>query len=153
MAQGTAQVKVITTVGKEYKQKRMTGLTANPFTYIALGTGNSADAAVGDTTLTTETSATGLARSSVTPTVSTAGVATWTKTFTNSSAASVVISELGILNASSSGQLLLHVTLGTSNFVTLVAGEDTAIGATEATLTQTQGLSARWYVELQRTDV
>jgi hypothetical protein len=132
MAQGTAQVKVVTTVGKQYKQNRLTGLTANAFTYIALGTGNSADAAVGDTTLTTETAATGLARASVTPTVSSAGVATWTKTFTNGSGGSVIISEIGILNASSSGQLYIHATLGTSNFITLVNGASLVITVTDA---------------------
>jgi hypothetical protein len=132
MAQGTAQVKVQTTIGKQYKQNRLTGLTANAFTYIALGTGNTADAAVGDTTLTTETSATGLGRSSVTPTVSTAGVATWTKTFTNSSGSSVVLSELGILNNSSGGQLYIHVTFGTSNFITLANGAALIVTITDA---------------------
>jgi len=35
----------------------------------------------------------------------------------------------------------------------LLGGTDIAIGSAAVTITQSQGLSARWYVELQRTDV
>lgn len=40
-----------------------------------------------------------------------------------------------------------------SDISALLGGSDIAIGATPVTIAQTQGLSARWYVELKRTDV
>lgn len=40
-----------------------------------------------------------------------------------------------------------------SDISALLGGSDIAIGATPVTITQSQGLSARWYVELKRTDV
>lgn len=40
-----------------------------------------------------------------------------------------------------------------SDISALLGGTDIAIGATSVTIAQSQGLSARWYVELKRTDV
>jgi hypothetical protein len=119
MAQGTAQVKIITTAGKQAKQQRLVGTAANAFTYIALGIGNTTDAAAADTTLGSEITTGGLARVNVTPTVVN-GVVTWSYTFTAS--ASFTVSEVGIFNASSAGTMYLHSTLGTANFVSVVSG-------------------------------
>lgn len=128
MAQGTAQVKVVTTAGKQAKQQRLVGTAANAFTYIALGTGNTADAAAADTALGSEITTGGLARVNVTPTVNN-GVVTWTYTFTAS--ASFTVSEVGIFNASSSGTMFIHVTFGTSNFVSIVSGDTLQVTVTD----------------------
>jgi len=119
MAQGTAQVKVVTTAGKQAKQQRLVGTAANAFTYMALGTANTADAAATDTTLGSEITTGGLSRVNVTPTV-TNGVVTWSALFYAS--ASFTVTEIGIFNASSAGTMYIHVTLGTSNFVSVVSG-------------------------------
>lgn len=131
MAQGTAQVDVFTTVGKQQVAKLMGGITASAFKYIALGTGTSADASVSDTQLGTETSATGLARVLVTPTQS-SNVTTWTYTFTNSSTGSVTITEIGIFDNSSGGNMLRHITLGSAAPVVMAVG-----ASLKVTITQT----------------
>jgi len=80
---------------------------AVPFTYLALGTGTTG-AAAGDTTLETETSASGLARASAAvtqvTTTETDDTSQLLKAFT--AGASVAVTECGILNASSAGTLL-----------------------------------------------
>ena len=82
--------------------------TPDPYVYIALGTGTTA-ANVTDTTLETETAATGLARAAGTPSQTTTTVTNDTltviKTFTNGSGGSVAVTEAGLLNAASSGTL------------------------------------------------
>lgn len=128
MAQGTAQVKVITTAGKQAKQQRLVGTASNAFVYLALGTGDTSDAAIGDAALGTEITTGGCARVSVTPTIVN-GVATWTYTFTAS--AGFVVSEAGIFNAASGGILYLHATFGTANFVTIVSGDKYIVTITD----------------------
>lgn len=78
--------------------------TPTAFTYIAIGTSNTAPAAT-QTALVAETSATWLARAAATVTRSTTTVTNDTlqldKTFTNNSAGSVTIEEQGVFNAAS----------------------------------------------------
>lgn len=45
------------------------------------------------------------------------------------------------------------VTASGADITGLLAGEDIAIGSTDVTITQLTGLSARWYVEVKRTDI
>lgn len=81
--------------------------SAVPFTFLALGTGTTAAAAT-DTTLVTESSASGLARAAATVTRVTTTVANDTlqlvKTFT--AGASAAITEAGIFNDATTGTLL-----------------------------------------------
>ena len=77
--------------------------------YIALGTGTNA-AAVTDTTLQTETSATGLARAAATisrvTTTETDDTARALKLFTNASGGPIAVTEYGLLNAAAAGVLV-----------------------------------------------
>lgn len=77
------------------------------FTYIAIGTGTTA-AAVGNTALQTEITTGGGQRVSVTPTLVTTAVANDTLELANTFAftSSFNVSEIGVLNAASSGTLL-----------------------------------------------
>ena len=79
--------------------------------YIGLGTGTTAAAAT-DTTLETETSATGLARAQGTVSQETTTVTDDThqvvKTFTNSSAGTVAVTEAGIFADASGGIMYDH---------------------------------------------
>lgn len=79
------------------------------FTYIAVGTGTTA-AAAGDTALQTETSTSGLGRTSGTvslvTTTQTNDTAQVTNTF--SVTGTVAVTESGVLNAASTGTLLCH---------------------------------------------
>ena len=88
------------------------------FTYIAVGTGNTA-AAVGDTTLETELAADGLSRAAGTASRKTTDVtndtASLTKTFTVTGTQAVV--ESGVLNAASSGTLLSRQVFAAVNVV------------------------------------
>jgi hypothetical protein len=88
--------------------------TSVEFTYLATGSGDTAFAAA-DTTLGTEITDYGLERSAVTPTRVTTNVSNDTtqlnKTFTVTSTAT--ITEVGILNASSAGDLGGRTVLGT----------------------------------------
>lgn len=83
-------------------------LIGGNFTYLATGSGSTAEAST-DTALVTENTTNGAARAAATvttpPTEST-GVTKWEKTLTFTGA--VTIRELGILNASSAGDLLLR---------------------------------------------
>lgn len=88
------------------------------FTYIAVGTGTTA-AAVTDTTLETETAASGLSRAAGTASRSTTDVtndtAELTKTFTVTG--SVAVTESGVLNAASTGTLLSRQVFAAVNVV------------------------------------
>jgi len=88
------------------------------FTYIAVGTGTTA-AAVGNTTLQTETAASGLSRAAGTASRTTTDVtndtASLTKTFTVSG--TVAVTESGVLNAASGGTLLSRQTFTAVNVV------------------------------------
>lgn len=75
-----------------------------PFTYIAVGSGSTANA-TSTTALATEITDTGFARVQVTPTM-TGDVCSWATTFTATGVATV--REIGLLNASSDGTLGLR---------------------------------------------
>jgi hypothetical protein len=100
---------LVTTVGFAQLALLAGDAAAVPFTYIAVGTSDTA-VAVGDTTLTAEITDTGLERAAGTVSrVTTTGandtyqiVKTWTAT------GSKTIEEVGVLNASSAGTLLSH---------------------------------------------
>ena len=99
---------LVTSAGKAGVASRINGSGAEAvFTYIAVGTGVGA-ADVGDTTLGTETTTSGLNRQAGTASRSTTDVtddtAELTKTFTVTG--SVAVTESGVLNASSAGTLL-----------------------------------------------
>lgn len=100
---------IMTNTGLAESAARWNAATAAAaFNYIALGTGTTA-AAAGDTALQTETSAAGLARGAATAqrftTTVTNDTAENVRTFTNTSAGTVNVSESGVLNASSGGVL------------------------------------------------
>lgn len=138
MARGSATVKLVTTVGKVWKQAALIGQLQVPFTTIALGQGAAADAAVGDVALGAEITDSGLARVVVVPTGDNAGVMTWAYTFT--ATAAKIISEMGIFSSGPIGSVspcYIHVTLGgstlgTGNDVTLAAGDSFRVVITDA---------------------
>lgn len=92
----------------------LAGQSGSLFTYIAVGTSNTA-VAVTDTTLTAEIVASGLSRATGTVSRITTTVANdtyqVTKIFTATGAVSV--EEIGVLNASSAGTMLSHALSGT----------------------------------------
>lgn len=96
-----------TTAGFTELAKLAVGETADEWTHIALGTGTGQNA--GDTTLDTETSASGLARAAATMSTVTTTVTDDTiqayKVFT--AGATATVAEAGVFNASSSGDMLM----------------------------------------------
>lgn len=101
---------LITTVGKAAIADLLGDVnTIAAFDYIAVGTGTTA-AAVGDTTLETEITDSGMARAqganSLVTTDTTNDTLQCTKTFTVTG--SKAVTESGVLNAASSGTLLAH---------------------------------------------
>jgi hypothetical protein len=116
----------IPTVGKALIAGRLNASGAPAAAdYIAVGTGTNAFAA-GDTTLQTETAASGLSRAqgtvSLVTTTTTNDTAQVTKTFTVSG--TVAVTESGLLNASSSGTLAARQTFTVIN---VVSGDSLAI--------------------------
>jgi len=110
---------LITTAGKAGVASRINGSGAeDPFIYIAVGTGTTA-ANVADTTLETETAASGLSRASATAsrvtTDTTNDTAQLLYTFTVTG--TVAVTESGVLNAASSGVLLARQTFSAINVV------------------------------------
>jgi hypothetical protein len=110
---------LVTSAGQAGIASRINGSGAEAaFTYIALGTGTNA-AAAGDTTLQTETSASGLARVAATASRVTTDVsndtARLTTTFT--AGASAALTEAGVFNASSNGTLLARQVFSAVNVV------------------------------------
>jgi hypothetical protein len=81
--------------------------SATPFTYLAVGTSNTAPA-VGNTTLTAEIVDTGLARAAGTVSRVTTSVTndTYQVTYTWTATGSKTIEEVGVFNASSAGTML-----------------------------------------------
>ncbi len=110
---------LVTTVGKAGAAGRLMG-SGSPaaFTYIAVGTGVTA-AAAGDTTLGTETTTSGLARTagtlSLVTTTTTNDTAQATTTF--SVTGTVAVTESGVLNAASAGTLLCRQVFSAINVV------------------------------------
>jgi len=96
---------VVTNVGLNDTAEMIGGTaTVDPFKYIAIGTGTTA-AAASDTALEAEITTGGGERVSVTPSVSN-GVLTLSNTFTFT--APFAITEAGVLNAASGGDLYGH---------------------------------------------
>lgn len=78
---------------------------ASAFTYIATGTGSTAES-VAHTTLASENTSYGAARAAATCSFTSPGTAQWLKLFIFSG--TVVIREIGVFNASSSGDMFLR---------------------------------------------
>ena len=128
MATGTA----VTTAGMIEVCKLMTGVAADAFTYVALGSGTNTPAA-GDTTLQTEISTNGGGRVVAdTHEYRATNKAVWIKEFTFSG--SLGITECGVFNAAASGDMLVrHVFPATIN----VVNTDTLTLTITCTLTDT----------------
>jgi len=128
MATGTA----VTTAGMIEVCKLMTGVAADAFTYVALGSGTNTPAA-GDTTLQTEISTNGGGRVVAdTHEYQATNKAVWIKEFTFSG--SLGITECGVFNAAASGDMLVrHVFPATIN----VVNTDTLTLTITCTLTDT----------------
>lgn len=92
--------------GLEMIAKLVNGVSTTPFTYIAVGSGTTAEA-TDQTALVTEHVANGLARASATCAYEATGKATWVHEFI-STADSQTIAEIGILNAASAGDMLMR---------------------------------------------
>ena len=110
---------LVTSAGAAGVASRINGSGSEAaFTYIAVGTGTGA-AAAGDTTLGTETAASGLSRVAATASRVTTDVtndtAQLTTTFTVSG--TVAVTESGVLNASSNGVLLARQVFSAINVV------------------------------------
>ena len=110
---------LITNAGFAGQASRCNGDGAEAaFTYIAVGTGTTA-AAVGDTTLETETAASGLSRAAGTASRKTTDVtndtASLTKTFTVTG--TVAVTESGVLNAAAAGTLLSRQVFSAVNVI------------------------------------
>lgn len=128
MATGTA----VTTAGMIEVCKLMTGVAADAFTYVALGSGTDTPAA-GDTILQTEISTNGGGRVVAdTHEYQATNKAVWIEAFTFSG--SLGINECGVFNAAASGDLLVrHVFPATIN----VVNTDTLTLTITCTLTDT----------------
>lgn len=92
---------LIVTIGKETVASRLVANTEAAFTYLAIGSDNTAPGA-GDTTLTTETAR-------VSATVGSTGVdATWSASF-GAGVGTGTVAEAGLFNANLGGDMLSHV--------------------------------------------
>lgn len=100
---------IITNVGKAQIALLAGDATAIPFTYLAVGTSNTAVAAT-DTTLTAEISTSGLARAAgtVSRVTTTTTNDTYQVTYTWTASGSVTVEEVGVFNAASVGTMLGH---------------------------------------------
>lgn len=109
---------IVTNAGKAQLALLAGDATAIPFTYMAVGTSNTAVSAT-DTTLTAEIVDTGLARAAgtVSRTTTTVTNDTLQVTYTWTASGSKTIEEIGVFNASSAGTMLSHA-LTTSKAVT-----------------------------------
>lgn len=110
---------LVTTVGKAAIASRFNGSGSEPaFTYIALGIGTTA-AAVGDTTLQTEITDSGLTRQSATVSRTTTTVTNDTArlTYTWTASGTKAVTESGCLNAASSGVLANRQVFSAVNLV------------------------------------
>lgn len=110
---------LITSAGKAGVASRINGAgSESAFTYIAVGTGTTA-ANVADTTLETETAASGLSRANATASRVTTTVTNDTAqlVYTFSVSGTVAVTESGVLNASSNGTLLCRQVFSAINVV------------------------------------
>lgn len=99
---------LVVTDGKEYVASRMKDATATAMSHMAIGSGSTA-AAAGDSSLGTE-----LGRVALTSTSVSGAVVTYTATFAAGTGTGAV-TEAGILNASSSGDLLCRTVFSVVN--------------------------------------
>ena len=99
---------LVVTDGKEYVASRMKDATATAMSHMAIGSGSTA-AAAGNSSLGTE-----LGRVALTSTNVTNAVVTYTATFAAGTGTGAV-TEAGILNASSSGDLLCRTVFSVVN--------------------------------------
>ena len=96
---------IITTMGLTEVSKMLIGAASDGFVWVAIGTGTTA-AEIGDTTLETEITTYGGARDESESESTLAAVATIPVTFTFLESASFAITEVGLLNAETTGDLL-----------------------------------------------
>ncbi|MDB9705167.1 hypothetical protein OAA77_00695 [Gammaproteobacteria bacterium] len=99
---------LVVTDGKEYVASRMKDATATAMSHMAIGSGSTA-AAAGDSSLGTE-----LGRVALTSTNVSGAIVTYTATFAAGTGTGAV-TEAGILNASSSGDLLCRTVFSVVN--------------------------------------
>lgn len=95
----------LTNAGKVGIAKRINGVTQNAFTYIAIGSGSTAEAAT-QTALVTEITTNGGARAAGTATYVANYIARLTKLF--SFTGNVTLREVAIFDASSGGNMLMR---------------------------------------------
>lgn len=95
----------LTNAGKVGIAKRINGVTQNAFTFIAIGSGSTAEAAT-QTALVTEVTTNGGARAAGTATYVANYIARLTKLF--SFTGNVTLREVGIFDASSGGNMLMR---------------------------------------------
>jgi hypothetical protein len=99
---------LVVTDGKEYVASRMKDATATAMSHMAIGSGSTA-AAAGDSSLGTE-----LGRVALTSTNVSGAVVTYTATF-DAGTGTGAVTEAGILNASSAGDLLCRTVFSVVN--------------------------------------
>jgi hypothetical protein len=99
---------LVVTDGKEYVASRMKDATTTAMSHMAIGSGSTA-AAAGDSSLGTE-----LGRVALTSTAVSGAVVTYTATF-GAGTGTGAVTEAGILNASSSGDLLCRTVFSVVN--------------------------------------
>lgn len=92
--------------GIEMVAKLVNGVSAAPFTYVAVGSGTTAEAD-DQTALVTEHAASGLARAAATCSYEATGKAKWVHEFT-AAADSLAVNEVGVFNAASAGDMLMR---------------------------------------------
>lgn len=120
-----AVANLVTDAGKAAVAGLINGVITDFFDYIALGTGTTA-AAAGDTTLGTETSASGLARAASTNSRVTTDVSNDTAQLSKafSSLATAAITESGVFSAAAAGTLLARQVFSAIN---VVSGDELTI--------------------------
>lgn len=109
---------IITSAGKAQLALLAGDAAAVPFTYLALGTSNTA-VAIGDTALNAEITDTGLARVAATVSRVTTTVTndTLQLTYTWTATGSKTVEEAGVLTAASGGVLLGHILTGSKTLI------------------------------------
>ncbi len=109
---------LVTSAGKALLASLAGDASAVPFTYLALGTSNTAPA-IGQTTLIAEITDTGLARAAATVSRVTTTVTndTLQLVYTWTASGTKTVEEVGVFNAASSGTMLSRALTTTRNFV------------------------------------
>ena len=97
----------VTTIGLEYLARYANQSTVGAFTYMAIGSGTTAESDA-QTTLVTELTGSGLARVVATRSYESSYKSVWTYTFTNNTGSSVAVNEAGIFDAASAGHMLMR---------------------------------------------